>query len=300
MWAETVIAKEEFVKQFYMKKGILILALGHPYYGKMAAALAATLRCSSNDLNIHLAYCGNALNHLSSDELSLFCSTKEVPSKYYMVKDECKYIRTKVFMYDLSPFDETIFLDADVLWLKKSIESLFNEFENVDVTFSNFGTIDTGNSLWANIDEVKAAYNFTDQKFYKIHSELVYFKKNKVAKQWFKDAQKVFDNLKVQNTVFAGSVPDELPFAISSMFNKIYPHQDNFKPLYWMNNSTSYLHINQIAASYYGIGMAGPSANQFSIDNYNIIVTAAYNKLKLQNPYSWKNKKSFLKERKSI
>ena len=98
-----------------MKKGILILAIGHPYYGRMAAALAATIKTTGTGIPIHLAYTESAISHLTEKEIALFSSKSIINDKYCTPVP----IRSKMFIYQLSPFDETLYLDADLLLFQK-------------------------------------------------------------------------------------------------------------------------------------------------------------------------------------
>jgi hypothetical protein len=282
-----------------MNRGILILALGHPNYGKMAAALASTIKANNIDLKIHLAFADDALKFLSANEMKLFDSKKAISKKYYTISGEKKYIRAKTFLYEISPFEETVFIDADILLLNNRIETLFNEIKE-DITFSNFGEQQNGDAMWANVDEVKNVYSLPDARFIKIHSELIYFKKTPLAEAWFKTAQVEIDNIRVPFQAFAGFVPDELPFAISSMINNVMPHQEPYKPICWLNYDAGHKHIYELSKKFIGISMAGAVSKSNAVEIYNLIVSAAYKKLGFSNPYRWINKRNFLKERKTI
>jgi hypothetical protein len=88
--------------------------------------------------------------------------------------DKTEYIKAKLFMYDYSPFNETIFLDVDQIVIAgRKLAPIFEELVDVDLTFSNTGIAKA--SIWAKIDEVKSIYG--DKQFYNFHSEFVYFKK---------------------------------------------------------------------------------------------------------------------------
>ncbi len=286
-------------------KGILLIAVGHPYYGKIAAALVATIRVVDNATPIHLAYSESAVKYLSKDELALFTSMDIVPSEYYGTKKGIQYIRTKMFMYDLSPFENTLFLDCDLLWLKKQPLELFEQLEGNSISYQNYGYADLSSevpsdfNMWAKVEDIKKAYQLQAGRYYQIHSEVFYFEKGSIAKKYFKAALKIYDSVKVKAKVFAGAVPDELPFAIASAQLEVFPHEDDFKPSYWTNLSV-HKHFYQLNDEYYLISMAGINHSSSVIDSYNIHTSAAYHKLGLQQPYKWKNKKSFLKERKTI
>lgn len=288
-----------------MNKGILLIAAGHPYYGKMAAALAATIRVMDSEIPIHLAFTESAVKYLSTGELSLFSSSDIIPVDYYTTEKGNNYIRIKMYMYELSPFKKTLFLDCDLLWLKKSVSDLFDELAGKPITYQNHGYIDLSRNdladnidLWANINEVKSAYKFIDGKYYLVHSEVFYFEKGTIANKYFKTALKIYDNIKVKATVFAGSIPDELPFAIATSQLQIFPHQDKYKPSYWIKSGDN-RHIYELSEEYYLISMAGINQNSTIINNYNILTTAAYQKLGLQQPYQWKNKRSFFIRKKN-
>ena len=277
-----------------MKKGILIIACGHQYYGKMAAALAASIRLKS-DIAIHLAYAGNALTLLKDNELKLFNSKSEIPNDFYYHAGQAKWIRTKMFIYDLSPFDETLYLDSDMLWLKLSPDELMNELSAHDITFPNHGVNET---MWAKSGEIKAAYG--EGKYYSIHSELIYFKKNDKVKRWFDTAKEVYDNLKVSHKVFAGAIPDELPFSIAGALTETYPHEDNYKPVYWGHIEKKHKQIYQIATEYWAFSMGGNVNTNKEKIIYDILSEMTYKKLGLQGFHKWTEKRNFLKERKNV
>jgi hypothetical protein len=274
-------------------KGILIIACGHGWYGKMSAALAATIRTKS-DIPIHLAYAGNGKQLINDNELKLFNSISEIPAAYYTWKGKVAWIRTKMFINQLSPFDETLYLDCDLLWTGKAPEEYFNQLEPYELTFSNFGKTDT---LWASLKEVREVYG--EGEYYTIHSEFIYFKKTGKVKEWFDKALEVYDNLKVKHTVFADAIPDELAFSIAGALTRTYPHKENFRPIFWGKaDKKRMLQVHEICNEYAAISMAGNNASNYMMLVYNILSKAAYQKLKLQNSYSWKQKRSFLKERK--
>jgi len=290
------------------KQGILIIAAGHPYYGKMAAALAASIRAKQSNISIHLAYAGEALKYLKAEEVCLFTSTSIIPEKFYKLPNgKTAYIRTKLFLPQLSPFQQTIFLDCDTIWLKNKPDDLFSALDSIDITYQNHGFIDlsaqqlpAGYTLWADINEVKEAYNLSEGKYYQIHSELMYFEKTEKAKLFFKTALQIYDNLKVKSTVFAGAIPDELAFAIASVKLSIYPHLDDWTPVYWAKSFGVTSHLYLLEDSFVAYSMAGHSSTQTEKEQYNYLAAAAYSKLGICCPFAWKDKKIYLQERKIL
>jgi hypothetical protein len=281
-----------------MKKGVLIIALGHPYYGKMAAALAATIRAADTQINIHLAWADRALAHLEPEEIKLFTTLAEITPDYYTnKKGERQWIRAKMGIYDLSPYDETLFLDCDVLWLRGSPADYMKEMEPYQVTFPNNGT---GDTLWAKKAEIISQYG--PGQYYNIHSELIYFKKGVKAKRWFDKALEIYDDIKVEHIVFADAIPDELPFSIAGALTGTYPHQDKHRPIFWGKidrKEWGFKQVYEIQEKFWGVSMAGNNSTNYEILVYNIISKAAYYKLNLEKPYLWKQKRTFLPERKT-
>lgn len=112
-------------------RGILLVALGAPEYGYMAANLAASIRHSDSEVNIHLVYAGKAISHFTAAHKALFSSMAECPAEYYTrgTRDEgrgindpatdkqqqtTEYIKAKTHIYELTPYEETLFLDVDM------------------------------------------------------------------------------------------------------------------------------------------------------------------------------------------
>ena len=119
-------------------KGVLIIAGGHPFYGQMAVNLAASLRLSDSSVNIHLAYHGLALTHLDQSKKDLFSSMSLIPDEYLTHNGKVSYFKAKTHVLDLSPFDETLFLDADMIWVSQyPVSKVFDSLSDIDFTISN-------------------------------------------------------------------------------------------------------------------------------------------------------------------
>lgn len=275
------------------EKGILLLALGNSAYGRMAAVLAATIKATGTAIPIHLAYTESAIRYLTDNEKALFDSMAIIPEKYYTWNGQAKWIMAKVFMYQLSPFEHTLYLDCDIVWLKKLPDEIFTNFAATDLTYANSGV--QASSMWADTEEIKAAYNV--DKVLGIHSEFMCFKKNKTVKHFFSVAQDTYKHLKIDHTTFAGAIPDELPIMIAAELTGMMPHQQPYFPVFWYKRDKKMLHSYQIAKDYYGISMGGNYNMQDEITMYNNLAAAAYYKLGLKFPYQWKQKKYFLAER---
>jgi hypothetical protein len=241
-------------------KGILIIAAGHNYYGQMALNLALSLRFTSK-LPIALAYTKSAITHISH-HLDKFDRLIEIPEKYYVRKGNVEYIKTKVHMYNFTPWDETLFLDADTIWLpKKPVDNVFKDLEGESLVIQSRGSVNLDDenlnrkSFWCDLKDYKEAYG--GKVFYSLSSEFIYFKKSKEIAKFFSDAVKIYDNLKIKHTLFAGGIPDELVFNISMLQNKIEPTKVFYTPIYWEQAERKNMIPSLMHQQYYGYSVGG-------------------------------------------
>lgn len=281
-----------------MKKGILIIAVGHENYTKMAINLAASIRV--NDPKLRIALATDAAPPVWLQERGLIDEIVPVPAEYIGHNGKEAFIKSKLHMYELSPFEETIFLDADQIMIAgKSLVPVFKELAKVDLTFSNTGI--AGSSIWADMKDIKKVYG--DKPFWNFHSEFVYFKKSQKVADYFRAAQKVFTDNKITSAVtFGGAVmADELAFQCAAMITGKYPHKQNWLPNFWFDrdqkNSRKYPYQLTDYITYSIGGNLVPPAVK---DNYNTLANHYFAKLNLSNPYRVIDKRTFIPGRKTV
>jgi hypothetical protein len=279
-----------------MTRGILIQALGHNNYYQMAVVLAASIKANEPDMNICLV----TDNDVKDSHVGLFRMVKKPTKKSIYNGNKIEYIKAKLFMYDLSPFDETIFLDVDQIVIDgKKLASIFEELANIDFTMSNTGLANI--SIWADMLEVKKIYG--EKPFWNFHSEFVYFKKCKAIKKYFDTAIKVFEDNKIKSaTKFSNAtMADELAFQCAAIITGTYPHKENWLPNFWFdrggNLSRKY---PWELTNYITYSIGGNTVPNNVKNNYNIMAKHYFAKLGLSNPYQVVDKKQFLPERKLI
>lgn len=289
------------------KQGILLLALGQPHYGNYAANLAMSIKYNLPDMPIALLHDDNAIRHISGDKrIKLFDQLVEVPKEIYQVNGENRYIRTKNFLYSLTPFEETLFLDADIVLFPNvadSISKLINELSEFDFSVSSRGFYeldklsDNTYSQWVKIEDVKKAYGLKKGRYYGLHSEFFWFKKTAKNDKFFSLVESIaadFDSYKVithdhsvhhsaislinevevRRAVFASGTPDELPYAIAMAKMKQYPHRDNFTPIYWeLADSNRLIHkVKELYSQYIGLSWGGNRTPAETTKLYNLLV----------------------------
>lgn len=279
-----------------MSKGILLIALGHRNYLHMAAALAASIQ--ANDPSVQICLATDQV--IAYDHLKLFHQHVLVDPSIYTVNGKPEYIKAKLHLYELSPFQQTIFLDVDQIVLSgRKLSEVFAELTGTPFTIANTGASDY--SIWADVKEVKQLYG--EKPFWNFHSEFIYFEKSRVARTFFLRAQKAYTEAKVKSaTRFAGgTMADELALAIASIRTGTAPHQEGWLPNYWhAREKVKGLFPYQIAKSYYTYSIGGPYTPHSVAQNYNNLAAYYYQKLGLQNPYTAKSKSGWLRERQKI
>ncbi|HET6255856.1 MAG TPA: hypothetical protein VFE32_17395 [Puia sp.] len=295
-----------------MEKGIVILALGHPNYGRMAAVLVALIRCMNRKLPIALLTNHAGARHLNAEERKLFTLVMELDPLYYTAADGTfSPLMPRVYLDILSPFDRTLSLDGDQLWIQgNDPETVFDELEGRPFTICNNGyTItnehaDQNMSLWGDIHAIAAAYKIQSRKFYKIYAEWFYFEKNEFSDAFFNTARDVFIQPPRCATVkFAGQpITEELAFCIAMATHSLYPHKEPYFPTYWYyrEQEKSGKFPFELKQDYFTYSLGGNSTPLFQENIYNRQAAYAYRKLGLRAPYVWKNKKDFIPEREKI
>lgn len=289
-----------------MKRGILLVAMGHPNYFRMAVALAATIKAGNKGISISVVTDGKT--HFKEEaERALFDSVIIAPAASYTTNGKIEFIKAKTYIYDFTPYQETLFLDVDIAILpNRDLASIFEELKEHDFVMSNPGYADTSKekaiSVWADPEEVLRAYGLKGKKWYGYHSEFIYFRKCKEVKKYFETAKKVFTTPKVETVKFSGgTMADELAFMIASMQLDYYSMLVDYLPIFWYRrHSEKNLRPYEFDSKYVGYSVGGNNAPTNIKENYNVIVGAAFHKLGLKYPYKFINKRMFLPERKTI
>ena len=295
-----------------MKKqgsGILIIAVGHLNYGRMAANLCASIKLFNDETKVALAYSESAISRLNEAELAMFDEKILVDKSMYKLGENTEaFIRTKTYMDKLTPFENTLFLDADMIWFGKTspskvLESLLGN----DFVCANRGHIDFSSTnldpkftQWANVNDIKALHEFTEGLFYQYHSEFMYFEHSKEISAYFKEVRKQYDKPLVSQAQFAGAYPDEVAFGIAGTITGVQTRIDNYNPSYWHTLEKSKEHTHILAHKFNTYSIGGNFNDQQTKDNYNRIAKYSYMKMGLLNPYQISNqndKRRYLKER---
>lgn len=285
-----------------MNRGVLLLALGNPYYGNFAVQLARSIKAVDPSMSVSVAYSGAVLSH---NNVLPFDNLIEVPVEYFYTNGLPDYIKAKTYLYELSPYKHTIFIDADVIWLpQKPITDLFNEFKNIDITFSNRGKQKVSEAKdgfihWAKPSDITRVYGETGW-LYNLASEFIYWRRNKKIEKFFKVVQEVYIDPQIEYKKFAHHLPDELAFEIAMIKTGLYPHDENFIPFYWEQFERKAMPVHEMYTKYYGYSMGGNVNTSSQEQIYNNLANHYNSKFKVSGYFPAKSKNSWLNERTSL
>ena len=302
-------------------KGVLIIATGHEQYLHMAFNCAVSIKCHDMSAHVTLALSDNLKQLILSTpvKMNFVDGIVDVPEDMYVFKGNTEHGRVKTFMYELSPYEKTIYLDADSLFLgQKSLESLFEYFNGNPVAFQFQHSFDIQTSwgcLWTvkpgnpeppneGLKEIREQYGIKDhRKIYETQSSIMYFDRSKKAEKFFAFARQAYDERPFHFYTWANGIPDELVFNIASAACKITPNKEPMKPVYfWDYDQNIYRRGNNRDAIYrdfWAISMAGNRLGYTMKDFYKVILQDCYYKYQnmLRFPVFYRDKAEFLAER---
>jgi hypothetical protein len=282
-------------------KGIIIIAIGNPFYGTRAYNLCVTLKMHE-PVSVTLVYDAGGVSHLSEGKKTLFDNLIEIPIEYTYVNGKREILKPKTFLNVLSPYSETIYMDADTLWNPtKRVQNIFDEMAGVDFTIANRGyTTATsgmgGFSMWANIEDIRSAHQIDE--YLDASSEFIYWKKGEKADEIFSMAQAIFESDPVTYRYFAGGKPDEPAFSIALSKLSFKPHRVPYFPGYWFFHTPSkYPSRSEILSNHYYISFGGNQGNDWMRKLYEDISTDCFHRSGVEGPFPYIEKNKSIKER---
>lgn len=269
---------------------IAIIATSHPYYGRMAYNLALSIKAVEN-VPVQLFYRDPAIDHLTNDQRSIFDVMVPLPTQFR--EGYC----TKLHLDELTQYQETLYLDADMLWLPyRKPSELYAELKGTGYTGITEGHNEEPNNayyFWA--DPVEIMRTFDLDKIYQWRSEVIYFEKGTEVFAFARSLD--VSELKTIKR-FGGSVPDELYFNIACSMTDTHPHKYKWTPAYWPR-----LHKDVIPSdltSYYLLSFGSNFASKGMKDMYKKIVAASAQKLGVRPMFELHSKRSFMTERQKM
>lgn len=227
--------------------GILIIALGKTDYGMYAYNLALSIKKSA-DIPIALITDMKAIAGLRPEHQKIF-DKLIIPKEEHYTENGLNAFKLKTYIYDYTPFENTLFLDADTLFLNRlhKITDLLKELENSDFQIYEVAKYSKENAhtcdmVWLKLDnkqtlpKVWDVYKLDDDALYpEYNSSFVWFKKTPANRKYFEQVKKNYFDRKLEYRKIGKDFPDELAYNLASAQLKHYG-TNKYRPIYfhWM------------------------------------------------------------------
>lgn len=205
----------------YENYGVLIIATGNIRYAKLAINLAKSIRLNCPFIPIAVV----------SDHADLLNQNPKLFQILVQPNSNWGFgFEQKLKMYDYSPFQKTLFIDADCLVVRDIIE-LFRLFNGKAVSvLGHF--IEKGNFIGTTVEKLTARYG--EIQIPTFNGGVYYFEKTELSEKIFRFANKIFydeyDSLGLIK--FNGNRGDEPVMAISMAVHGMTPVSNNCKWMY--------------------------------------------------------------------
>ena len=287
-----------------LEKGFIIFAVAHPQYGRLAWNLALTLK-NAGPCHVTVVRTERSLNHLNESQQEIFDNIIDLPDNVPM---GCG---AKLWAYDISPYEKTLLLDADMLWLpQKTPSELFAELNGVSFTaitegYHNYDGAHDINKMyffWADPDEVKEKYPVAADRVYQWRSEVMYFERSEEVESFFQTAKAAYLSPGLKSEKSFGEVTaDELALVIAAGVHDVHPHQYKWSPSYWhLMNGGQIPEFGQLYRNYWLVSFGARFASSNSKLLYDRLVKAACYKMGVQHVFPLIAKKEYLQSRQKI
>jgi hypothetical protein len=238
--------------------GIVTIACGHNLYGRYAWNL--TLSAKANDMGIPVTLIADqeGISQLGAARLAMYDKVIMVKDSWYSFKGNKLPLMLKFKLYDLSPYERTLFMDADTI-----ISPIYNVAEwsetmrGIHFTMANRGynDPDKGISEWVDKDILKATYDV--KSWIDLSSEFIYFERSELVEKMFTDAMKFYKDDKLPMRKFAGDRPDEPFFNLAMDKNGIAPHKIPYAPTYWLPAQRKFKSAMDIKREFFAFSLGG-------------------------------------------
>jgi hypothetical protein len=279
-----------------MTKGILIIAVGHPLYGNMAYNLALSIKAAGVKDPICIVHSGRALSHLIDKQKEMFDDFIPVPEG-----TDFRYHRTRLF--DLSPFELTLALDADLIWMNKSTDDLWPILDKVPFTAQNFGCRypdgtdcfwkdQYAYTWWGKYEDIKEHYDLVGP-LYRCMNSFLLFRKVEETQLLFSHWTDIMESNKCATEEWNNGIADEfgLNIALSELDMKL--HQDNWHPTSWDAKPS----LKELSANYYALNYGGNIMNRRKKEQYDLLMQTKCYKMGVKHLFPLKSKREYLPHR---
>lgn len=198
--------------------GITIIALGYELYGTCAYNLALSLKAYDDRIRVCLLYEPSAVKTLTRSELDYFDQMIEIDPNDYAGG----YQRAKLCINKYTPYDFTVYLDADNIWLPGKTPSHFiGEVMHDKFRIGMYGGYSTksgiqkeGYTFWGDPGSIVRHFGIKEFMPQTISGYYSFWKSEENDKL-FELARQVYDDQTAPHKKWAGGKADEYCFNVA-------------------------------------------------------------------------------------
>lgn len=286
-----------------MRFGVCIIAIGYELYGSYALNLAISLKAYDQNVKIALLCDPESISHLTGEEKLFFDEFVFIPHSDYTIDGKKEYMRVKLMVNKYTPFDRTIYLDADNIWLDKKISWLFGEmlYKDFYIGMNAFfdvkkrKTSKNGYTYWCRDENECCNYHKIKLFLPQTVSGFFYFEKSFKTDLIFEKALLVYDDKKAPCDPFAGCRPDEYCFNVA--LGSIDYTQPGYNPIYFDKLHGS-IPGAEIYSNYFGIAIGGNRVSKETQTTYDKLVNKYATMVGLEKRHYYVAKSKVIPERK--
>ena len=288
-----------------MSKGVLLVALGHPNFAKMALNLAISIKANSPETHISLAHNYQNLNFVDLRYRKSIDYDFYLEETYYRHNKKNAFGMMKTRLYEFTPYEHTLYIDVDSLMIKdKTPNRFFEEIEKHDFIIPHGGEMNPTSPAhdnhvhWVRFCNVRNLFAFKDCSIMGYcQSSIIGFKKCELANNIFSKANFVYHILAekhIAENMWFSTVPDELCFWLA---HGIVGHTPTYNPDPYVLYASNLRGVTNYGKVYDEKDIATfPSAmsilKSYERNFYNLLVRHYSDKTKLPPLYFWIDKRN--------
>lgn len=256
-----------------MNTGILLIAVGawgNGFYYQLSYNMAISIKSSNPKTQIALLTDDRDLKYLTDKQRLVFDYVILVSDNHFTENYKINPFLLKTKIYDLTPFDNTLYLDSDGLFVgDKNIDLLFDELKKIDFQihevrrYTQEQAHESG-MIWTKpkdnspnlFCELWKAYDLKDAVFAEYNSSFIWFKKTDANKIYFDKVQENYMDRRLDFKAIGTNYPDEMAWSTATAQLKHYSAKENYKPCYFEWEHTS-KELEYIRKNTYFMMMAG-------------------------------------------
>ncbi len=182
-----------------MQRAVVTLACGTPYYVRLASNLARSFKVWHKESHIRFVFITDQPESVPPDLSDLHIITvakNHLPAGF----------ASKLHLYDLSPAEETLFIDSDCLCFGP-LEEVFEIFHEHD--FSSLGRMLTEGDVFGDIAQRKRSFGVASIPHFV--GALYYFRKSEKARAIFKKSLELMERYDDIGMLRLAGLPNEEP-----------------------------------------------------------------------------------------